>query len=393
MMYLVITTLVSLASYVNAQSANCDFDQEIAVGQTYYIYNPNYPNSYAPSTVCRWMLRCPPGYNCRLDCDLNMPSTYMCSGDHILVSRSGDPQLVAAERYCGDGVLNVVSMGQTMSVGLETTYYTSGGNFLCEVTAQEPVTTTTCKCGVKKTTRIVGGEDAKPNEYPMMVAVIEQGSSTVMCGGVIISETYVLTAAHCVERKNYRNIGVVVGEHDLSTGTETPYTKGYRVSRIAIHPYYSNVTYDYDASILTTAQQIVFSDYVGTVCLPFRYSQYDFTGEKLTALGWGTLYIGGPTPDVLQKVVLDVISQDACSRRVNSLTPRQLCTYTPGKDACQMDSGGPLLFTASNGLLYNAGIVSSGSLCASAGRPGINTRVTEILRWILYIAPANYCVK
>ncbi|CAG4939721.1 unnamed protein product [Colias eurytheme] len=393
MMYLIIPILLTLGSYARAQSLNCDYDQEIYLGQSYYIYNQNYPNSYARGSICRWVVHCPVGYNCRMKCDLRMPNSYMCSGDHILVSRTGDPLFVAAERYCSNGLLDIVSIDSTISVGLETTYNTQGGNFICEVTAQEPASSANCTCGVKKTTRIVGGENTKPNEYPMMVAVIEQGSSNVMCGGVIISNRYVLSAAHCVERKIATSLGVIVGEHDLSTGTETPYTKGYRVMRIDIHPYYNNVNYDYDAAILTTATLIAFNDFVGPVCLPFKYAQYNFTGDQLTALGWGTLYIGGPTPDILQKVVLDVISQADCSRRVNSLTDRQLCTYTPGKDACQMDSGGPLLYASGTGILYNAGIVSSGSLCASAGKPGINTRVTQILRWIYYNAPADYCVK
>ncbi|CAK1543364.1 unnamed protein product [Leptosia nina] len=387
-------SLLCLAS-TRAQDANCDFSQNVIAGRTYYVYSPGYPNNYRPGVQCRWIANCPAGYNCRIDCQVNIPQSSGCYYDRLLVSRSGDPQLASADPYCGRGSFTAVSIGQTISLGLISSRYSTGGNFNCQLVAQRATPNPApCSCGVRKSSRIVGGQDAKPNEFPSMVALVERGSSSIMCGGVIISDKYVLTAAHCIASKSPYNLAVVVGEHDTSTGSDSPGTRAYRVVKLQTHPYYTEATYDYDIAIITLAESIQFNEYASPVCLPFKFANYDFTGESLTILGWGTLFIGGPTSDILQKVDVNVISQDSCRRVVPSLTSRQICTYTPGKDACQFDSGGPLLYTdRQTGLLFHAGIVSSGRLCASANQPGVNTRVTELLNWIVQNAPADYCVK
>ncbi|VVD00074.1 unnamed protein product [Leptidea sinapis] len=168
----------------------------------------------------------------------------------------------------------------------------------------------------------------------MMAGLVEyEGQASLICGGVIISNRYVLTAAHCLLGRNYNNLAVIVGEHDTSTGDDSPATKGYRLSSITTHPMFNNNTYDYDIAILKTAQPIQFSQYVSPACLPFKFSNYDFTNQKVIILGWGTLFIGGPRPNVLQKVEVNVISQPSCQRSVSTLTSRQMCTFTPGKDA------------------------------------------------------------
>ncbi|XP_022123540.2 venom serine protease isoform X1 [Pieris rapae] len=392
----ILCVVAFLIAYVRAQDANCDFSQKVVPGRTYYVYNPGYPRNYRPGVQCRTIATCPRGYNCRINCQVNIPETSGCYMDRLLVSRTGDPTLASADPYCGRGQFSAVSVAQTLSIGLISSIYSRGGTYYCTLVAQAatPDPSPVCSCGARKSTRIVGGQDALPNEFPSMVALVERGSSNVMCGGVIISNRYVLTAAHCITNKNPSNLAVVVGEHDISTGTDTPGTKAYLVSNIRIHPQFSDVNYDYDIAIITVAQNIQFNEYASPVCLPFKFANYDFAGQKLTITGWGTLFIGGPTPNVLQKVDVDVIQQDVCKWAVPSLTSRQICTYTPGKDACQFDSGGPLLYTdPQTGLLFHAGIVSSGRLCASANEPGVNTRVTELLNWIVQNAPADYCRK
>ncbi|XP_050667832.1 venom serine protease 34-like isoform X2 [Leptidea sinapis] len=387
--------LAFLFIYALAQNPNCDYSQNVQVGSTYYVYSPNYPNKYPAGVQCRWIATCPTGYNCRLDCQLNIPQSSGCTMDRLLISKNGDPQLAGAEPYCGSGTLTAISTGQKISIGLITSYYSSGGTFLCTLTAQRSSTPNTCSCGIRKMRRIVGGTDASPNEFPMMAGLVEyEGQASIICGGVIISNRYVLTAAHCLLDRNYNNLAIIVGEHDTSTGAETPGTRAYRLSQFLPHPMFNKNTYDYDIAILKTAQQMEFNEYVSAACLPFKFANYDFANQKVIILGWGTLFIGGPRPNVLQKVEVNVISQPSCQRSVRTLTSRQMCTFTPGKDACQYDSGGPLLYTdPQTGLLFSTGLVSFGQSCASADQPGVNTRITNLLNWIVRSAPADYCVK
>lgn len=110
-------------------------------------------------------------------------------------------------------------------------------------------------------------------------------------------------------------------------------------------------------------------------------SNSDFTGAYLVATGWGTLWFGGRVPNQLQKVYLQVISNGQCQQAYGSrITPKQLCTWTRGRDVCQKDSGGPLFYEA-GGLVYLAAIASFGTTCAD-NKPAVNTRITEYANWI-----------
>ncbi|XP_047520561.1 venom serine protease-like [Pieris napi] len=375
--------------YVRAQNGGCAFNLNVQPGQIYSIACPRYSSCYSQ---CSWALSCPSGYNCRTDCQINVPANQQCSRAQVQVSKSGDPSLRDAEVYCGQGTLTAVSTKQNLIINLLTP--DGVGYFSCNVITQRVLPPSTCNCGIKKVRRIVNGQDTIPNEYPMMAGLVERGKDTFVCGGTIISKRYIVTAAHCIVGKIASNLGVVVGEHDVSRGDDSPSTRGYAVAGFRTHPYYNSSTYDYDVGLLSLTEDIQFSENVMPVCLPFKFTGSDFTGAKLTILGWGTIFIGGPKSDVLQKVQVDVISQNDCSKYVSSLTPRQLCTYTPGKDACQFDSGGPLLYTdRETSFLFLAAMVSKGKLCASPNNPAVNTRVTDVLEWIVQTAPDNYCVK
>ncbi|XP_063369669.1 venom serine protease 34-like [Cydia amplana] len=390
----VVMLLLRLAA---GQDTNCDYTQNVQQGQMYYIYSPGYPNNYTGGRQCRWIGIVPSGYRLRLVCpEILLPASSGCSVDRLLISRSGDPQLSGADVYCGRGSTSVMSTGQKISVGLITSAGTTGGRFYCELTAEAATPTPTpCSCGYRKRNRIVGGQETGVNEFPMMAGVVYLEQEEIRCGATIISQRYVVTAAHCVAGRAASSLSVIVGEHDKTTGGDTSATQGFNVERVTVHPLYSSSNYDYDIAILRLGKDIVFSDRVGPVCLPFKFVNTDFAGSRFTLLGWGSLFIGGPVSNTLRKVDVDVLSQAACQRVVPALTPRQLCHYTPGKDTCQDDSGGPALYTdPSSSLLYLGGISSFGRLCAQDGQPGINTRVTVLLPWITSNTPgATYCTK
>ncbi|KAJ8710032.1 hypothetical protein PYW07_009398 [Mythimna separata] len=387
--------LLWLLNYTSAQDANCDFYQAIPAGSTRYIFSPNYEGSYTPGSTCRWIVDCPAGYNCRLDCpEIILPQTTSCSLDRLLVSRSGDPQLNNAEKYCGSGSLsNIVSTAQRISIGLITSRDSPGGRFKCTVTTQVATPPTpSCVCGIRRQNRIVGGQETGVNEFTMMAALVDVRITQIKCGGAIITPRHVLSAAHCVANQSVNNYAVLVGEHDITTGNDTPAQAAYVISLFTIHPNYNPNTYDNDISIVTTAINMAFSDRVGPACLPFLQTSNSFAGSKVTVVGWGTTFFGGPTSNVPLKADLDVITQTACRSTGAQITDRQMCTYTSGKDSCQDDSGGSLWWTnPSNGLLYSVGVISSGSSCASKS-PAINTRITPFLDWIrANTQNYNYC--
>ncbi|KAJ8936622.1 hypothetical protein NQ314_012237, partial [Rhamnusium bicolor] len=99
---------------------------------------------------------------------------------------------------------------------------------------------------------------------------------------------------------------------------------------------------------------------------------------------WGQLIYSGPTSDTLQEVNLTVVSNQECApQQHRPITSNQVCTFASGKDACQYDSGGPLLWMdTSTRRLHLIGVISHGIACASQ-IPGVNTRVTSYLTWIV----------
>lgn len=107
--------------------------------------------------------------------------------------------------------------------------------------------------------------------------------------------------------------------------------------------------------------------------------------------GWGTLDFSGPKSNTLQSVNLTVISNTECREKVtnNPIYSTQICTFAPGKDACQSDSGGPLMWVDSNRRLQLVGVISYGLGCATS-IPGVNTRVTQYLSWIVSVTSGKY---
>ncbi|KAJ8963445.1 hypothetical protein NQ318_018925 [Aromia moschata] len=236
------------------------------------------------------------------------------------------------------------------------------------------------------------------NEFTPMAGLVDVGQRLVYCGATIISNRYVITAAHCVEAagtKDLNNVGILVGDHDVSTGGDTPAAALYRIQSYDIHPQYESKTYQNDLAILRTTGAMNFSIYVGPACLPFRYSTFDFQGVTVTALGWGLKEFSGPTSDILQKVNLTVEPSNECMTQYpDRVTANQICTYAPGKDSCQSDSGGPLFwFDPSSRRLQILGVISFGLGCATE-KPSVNTRVTSYLSWIVSkTTDATYCIK
>jgi len=269
----------------------------------------------------------------------------------------------------------VDSEEQSFSPNATTTATTAAPGVETTTTTAAPAN---CNCGIpNRSNRIVGGVETEENEYPWQVGLVSASGSRPWCGGTLISDRHVLTAAHCTAGSSPSSISVLVGEHrtDDSTFTRVP------LSAITDHPDYNSGTLDNDYSILTLAEPVEFSATIAPACLPSTNS--DFAGVLATVSGWGTLSSGGNQPTVLNEVDVTVQSNAECNSAYGSgITDNMICAADAGKDSCQGDSGGPLV-AQENDKYTLIGVVSWGYGCAMPQYPGVYARVTEKMDWIL----------
>ncbi|XP_068245825.1 venom protease-like [Palaemon carinicauda] len=237
-------------------------------------------------------------------------------------------------------------------------------------------------CGITAlATRIVGGTAANIKEHPWIVSILRTGvNPNQYCGGALLSNRHVLTAAHCLAGFDWNTIWVRIGEYDFRRTDDTPHVER-RIATFKLHPNFNGRTFENDIALLILESPVTFNDYIRPICLP---PSNDFTGVTATVVGWGALVYQGPVSPVLQKVSVPVWSNNDCNDAYEQpIRDTMICAANPrgGQDSCQDDSGGPLMAVV-NGKWSVIGLVSFGTRCAEPGTPGVYTRVTSFLDWI-----------
>ncbi|CAL4072470.1 unnamed protein product, partial [Meganyctiphanes norvegica] len=233
--------------------------------------------------------------------------------------------------------------------------------------------------------RIVGGSETDVNEYPWQVALVNKGDTFVFCGGTLINDRYVLTAAHCTDGRKYRNTQVLLGNH-LQNKKDTA-EKRVNVKWIIDHPNYNTRNMDKDFALLELDEVLdlaALAPEIVPACLPEAITAEDkYNDVDAVVSGWGALRSNGKSPNALQEVVVRTMTIDACNNKYGrgEIQPSMLCAANPGKDSCQGDSGGPLV-TDEGGYFSVIGVVSWGYGCADKKYPGVYARVTSELSWI-----------
>uniref|UniRef100_A0A8C7M077 Transmembrane serine protease 13 n=1 Tax=Oncorhynchus kisutch TaxID=8019 RepID=A0A8C7M077_ONCKI len=241
-------------------------------------------------------------------------------------------------------------------------------------------------CGRQQlSSRIIGGSVAKLGQWPWQLSLHFGGSH--ICGGILVSPDFVVTAAHCFPRSfhpvldasRWRVYGGVVSQDQLPSP--------YLVEKIIVNENYNNVTNDQDIAILKLASPVDFTNAVQPACLP-AFDQTFPHGTKCWTSGFGTTDEGAAKPSKdLMEVAVDIIDVRVCnSSKVysGSVSNNMLCAgdLKGGRDSCQGDSGGPLVCQASDNLWQLVGVTSWGTGCGQSNRPGVYTKVSSLLPWI-----------
>jgi secreted trypsin-like serine protease len=291
--------------------------------------------------------------------------------------------------------------------------------------------------------RVIGGAVAEPGAWPWQVALMiagrDRSPDSQFCGGTMILDTWVLTAAHCIRQTDSEGrafdvdpakINVLVGAHLLS-GTEGDLVPA---DLIIAHPGYDPGQFDNDIALIRLARAPEAA--YRTIQVPDAGlgDRIDQEGVPTWVTGWG-LIEGAEAPDAMREARIQILDRDACNgalmeararaavqsfakaaqvlsmdessarevwsqlldRAPRPMTANMLCsgTYEGGRTSCQGDSGGPLVVPLEDGGFVQAGIVSwglsagPGKTCAETAMFSAYTRVSNYLPWLEQTIDAN----
>ncbi|XP_056641076.1 trypsin-3-like isoform X1 [Diorhabda sublineata] len=218
--------------------------------------------------------------------------------------------------------------------------------------------------------KIIGGNETTIEKHPWMVSI--QFLSNHLCGGSIINEDTIITAAHCFDEIS-SGLTIVSGITDLSEAEAS-----VRVMSIIIHEDYDSATIDSDIAIMKLSENLTYSEKIQPILLPEENVEVP-DGTLAITSGWGlTSEEASATSDILMEIEIPVIDWNLCTKLL-PVTERMMCAgyVNGGPDTCTADSGGALELNTTL-----IGIVSWGIGCGEAGHPGVYTDVRRFRPWI-----------
>lgn len=245
--------------------------------------------------------------------------------------------------------------------------------------------------------KIVNGTNATLGEFPhfAMLGYGDYSDIQWKCGGTLISENFILTAAHCILEPNLPKVAQM-GDIVL----DSYYSVTFGITSAIRHPEYSKGIVYNDIGLVQLDRKVSFTKLIKPACLPTIDGDFY---QKLTVCGFGKIAFEEVViSTTLQKVEVTYFSNSECGmtyRRFKKRFPNgvledsQLCygSRPDRKDSCQGDSGGPLQFLDLGVGLYRVvGIVSTGYKgCGIPGIPGVYTRVSHFVPWIVDVVWGN----
>lgn len=235
------------------------------------------------------------------------------------------------------------------------------------------------------------------DEFPWMVQLVDGKSQQTRCSGSLISNRYVLTAAHCLDPR-YNNITTVkLGDYNVKTDKDcvdhhlyetecSDPVEQFLVEEKILHPFFNKMTKENDVALLRLSKSVIFSDYIRPICLPKKNSSELKVGEKLSTSGWGLLGTHLEQTDLKKRVMAVLVSKEECKGAYESkrrfITDDHLCASAMSVDSftCNGDSGSPLMYSVKN-QWEQVGIVSFSVGCGN-GYPTVYGKVVNYLDWI-----------
>ncbi|XP_058616101.1 granzyme B-like [Onychostoma macrolepis] len=221
---------------------------------------------------------------------------------------------------------------------------------------------------------IVNGREAKPHSRPYMVSV--QKDKEHICGGFLISDRFVMTAAHC--RKNAPVVTVVLGAHDLRKENSVRFT----VDSYHQHPIRQSNLFNNDADVfgLQLEKNVQLNNNIKWISIPAEEGDIE-AGSVCSIAGWGLLETKGKRSDHLMETNVTVMNNKKCESKWGKedfSASQMMCVYGDG-GSCEGDSGGPLVCGDTA-----IGVTSFGDpdLCNSPELPEVYTKISAYIPWI-----------
>lgn len=257
------------------------------------------------------------------------------------------------------------------------------------------------ECGTSIGIRIYGGENADIDEFPWLALLQYENRKLerkYSCGGSLINQRYVITAAHCVigevERKEGKLVGVRLGEYNTNTEidcvqedqeqicADPPIDAG--IESTLPHPQYDEASHAHDIALVRLSRTIQYTDFVKPVCLPLTDFRASNEGEVNYVTGFGRT-LKGSRSVIKQKLGIKVYDHERCREKYATknavITANQICAGGEfAKDSCHGDSGGPLMKLQK--VWFLEGVVSYGNRCGLEDWPGIYTHVPAYMDWV-----------
>jgi len=240
--------------------------------------------------------------------------------------------------------------------------------------------------------RIIDGQEAVANAWPWVVRIAEGSGDSMrqICGGAILNNDWIVSAAHCIITIDPSLYSVILGDHKINeiTGRE-------QVSRVTelVYNGYQELNSNNDIVLMKLATPAKYNDFVSPICLPEQGEPTDVTVEgKVSYVGAYGVTVGwGQTENQdgsnnLQVVRLQIMPGPLCKIMATNVNvgDSKFCAGGGFKDTCSGDSGGPFVVMHDDGKYYLHGITSYGTTkeCGIMTKPGVYTKVSDHVSWI-----------
>ncbi|XP_049545969.1 transmembrane protease serine 9-like [Anopheles darlingi] len=243
------------------------------------------------------------------------------------------------------------------------------------------------------TTQVFGGVQAFADDFTHMAAIgwtRSSGKIDYLCGGSLITEVFILTAAHCnSDFENNAPDTVRIGDADFNSSVNDFLAQQIGIRRIIEHPQYRGSRSYFDIALIELVEPAIFNAAVCPACL---WREPDLPTERMDAIGFGVTGFGEDLSPTLQRALLEKIDLNNCSERIahqrsipDGLRDDQFCAAGNNMDTCEGDSGGSIGVkrpdVRGNVISLIAGVVSFGTPCG-VGSTGVYTRIGAYIDWL-----------